>query len=194
MDDQKIIKLLWQRAESAIEALAKKFGNRLMSIAMNILGVHQDAEESVNDTYLAVWNTIPPKKPDPLAGYVYATGRNISLDRLKYITAEKRDCRYDVPIDELANCIPAPALEETVEARELGLAIAIVEIYRAIRAGYGDVIGVISIRDCARSTSSNLLYRLIHAYVKIGKRKSAKALLVARRVLILVLVARDNGQ
>ena len=93
------------------------------AIAINILGVHQDAEESVNDTYLAVWNTVPPKKPDPLAGYVYATGRNISLDRLKYITAEKRDGRYDVPIDELANCIPAPALEETVEARELGLAI-----------------------------------------------------------------------
>lgn len=56
MDDHKIIKLLWQRAESAIEALAKKFGNRLMLIAMNILGVRQDAEESVNDTYLAVWN------------------------------------------------------------------------------------------------------------------------------------------
>ena len=54
---------------------------------------------------------------------MYATGRNISLDRLKYITAEKRDGRYDVPIDELANCIPAPALEETVEARELGLSI-----------------------------------------------------------------------
>lgn len=123
MEDKKIISLLWQRAESAIEALAKKFGTRLMSIAMNILGVRQDAEEAVNDTYLALWNTIPPKKPEPLAGFVYATGRNISLDRLKYNTAEKRDGRYDVSIDELANCIPAPALEETVEARELGLAI-----------------------------------------------------------------------
>ena len=101
MDDQKIIKLLWQRTESAIEALAKKFGNRLMSIAMNILGVHQDAEESVNDTYLAVWNTVPPKKPDPLAGYVYATGRNISLDRLKYNTAEKRDGNRHQPISKL---------------------------------------------------------------------------------------------
>ena len=101
MEDQKIVKLLWQRAESAIEALARKFGNRLMSIAMNILGVRQDAEETVNDTYLAVWNTVPPRKPEPLAGYVYAIGRNISLDRLKYMTAEKRDGRYDVPIDEL---------------------------------------------------------------------------------------------
>ncbi len=123
MEDQKIIKLLWQRSESAIDALTRRFGKRLMSIAMNILGVRQDAEESVNDTYLAVWNTVPPKRPDPLAGYVYATGRNISLDRLKYLSADKRNGRYDVPIDELANCIPTPALEETVDERELGCAI-----------------------------------------------------------------------
>lgn len=123
MEDQRIMKLLWERAESAIEIMAKKFGKRLMSIAMNILGIYQDAEESVNDTYLAVWNTVPPKNPDPLAGYVYSTGRNISLNRLKYITAEKRDGRYDASIDELANCIPSAALEETVEVRELGEAI-----------------------------------------------------------------------
>lgn len=123
MEDQRIIKLLRNRAEIAIDALAKKFGKRLMSIAMNILGIYQDAEESVNDTYLAVWNTVPPNEPDPLAGYVYGVGRNVSLNRLKYLTAEKRDGRYDVSIDELANCIPAPALEETVEARELGAAI-----------------------------------------------------------------------
>ena len=123
MEDHKIINLLWQRSESAIDALSRRFSKRLMSIAMNILGVRQDAEESVNDTYLAVWNTVPPKLPDPLAGYVYATGRNISLDRLKYLSADKRNDRYDVPIDELANCIPAPALEEAVDEQELGRAI-----------------------------------------------------------------------
>ena len=94
MEDQKIVNLLWQRSESAIDALAKKFGGRLMSITMNILGARQDAEEAVNDTYLAVWNTVPPQKPNPLAGYVYATGRNISLDRLKYLSADKRNGRY----------------------------------------------------------------------------------------------------
>ncbi len=123
MEDTGIIRLLWERSERAIDALAKRFGSRLMGIAMNILGIRQDAEEAVNDTYLAVWNTVPPQKPDPLAGYVYRTGRNISLTRLKYITAEKRDSRYDLSIDELANCIPAPALDEHVEARELGMAI-----------------------------------------------------------------------
>ena len=54
MEDKNIIKLLWQRSENAIEALSKRFGKRLMWIATNILGTHQDAEESVNDTYLAV--------------------------------------------------------------------------------------------------------------------------------------------
>ena len=123
MEDKRILELLWIRAEGAISALAKAFGKRLMSTAMHILSNFQDAEESVNDTYLAVWNAVPPKRPDPLSGFVYKTGRNISLNRLKHNTAEKRDCRYDVPIDELSACIPTPALEETVEARELGMAI-----------------------------------------------------------------------
>ena len=123
MDDRKIITLLFDRAEAALEALRDKFGRRLMAIVINILGIPQDAEEAVNDTYLAVWNTIPPKRPDPLAGYVYSTGRNISLDKLKYITAQKRDGRYDESIDELANYIPAWALDEAVDARELGRAI-----------------------------------------------------------------------
>jgi len=123
MDDKKIVKLLWQRAESALQAMAKKYGRRLMSIAMNILGVPQDAEETVNDTYLAVWNTVPPKAPDPLSGYVYTTGRNLSLGRLMHNNAQKRNSRYDVSIDELANCIPTAALEDSVDARALGEAI-----------------------------------------------------------------------
>lgn len=123
MDDKKVLKLLWERAESALAILAKQYGKRLMAIAMNILGVQQDAEESVNDTYLAVWNSIPPQKPEPLAGYVYKTGRNISLDRLRYNTAQKRDSRYDLSLDELAQGIPTRALDEAVEARELGEAI-----------------------------------------------------------------------
>ena len=123
MDDYMITQLLWQRLERGIEQMAKKFGKRLYRTAMNILGRHEDAEESVSDTYLAVWNSIPPKQPDPLAGFVYRTGRNIALDRLRYLTADKRDGRYDLSLEELAAYIPAKALEETVEARELGRAI-----------------------------------------------------------------------
>lgn len=123
MDDKAIITQLWERAEGAIESLAKKFGRRLHATAMNILNSRQDAEESVNDTYLAVWNAIPPKKPDPLAGFVYKTGRNQALKRLRYDTAMKRQPEFEVSMDELEGCIPSRALDEEVEARELGEAI-----------------------------------------------------------------------
>ena len=123
MEDRKILLLLWNRAERAIEAMVKKYGRRLYCTARNILGVHEEAEESVNDTYLAVWNAVPPVRPDPLEGYVYRTGRNIALDRLKFLTAEKRCSRYDVPLEELEACIPTHWLEETVDAIWLGRAI-----------------------------------------------------------------------
>lgn len=123
MEDRKIVSLLWQRAEQALEALAKKFGAGLQRLAMNILGSHQDAEEAVSDTYLAVWNTVPPQKPDPLSAYVYRLGKNTALKKHRDSTAQKRDSRYDVSLDELAGCIAGCSLEEEWEARELGRAI-----------------------------------------------------------------------
>ena len=123
MEDQKILSLLWKRAERALDAMARRYGPRLYRTARNILGIHEDAEETVNDTYLAVWNAVPPVRPDPLEGYVYRTGRNIALDRLRYQTAEKRCGKYDVSLDELEGCIPTRWLEETLDAVWLGRAI-----------------------------------------------------------------------
>jgi RNA polymerase sigma-70 factor (ECF subfamily) len=121
--DNNILSLLLQRSEDALSALAARFGRRLYLTAINILGSVRDAEESVSDTYLAVWNAIPPKKPDPLSGFVYSTGRNHALKKLRSRSAAKRGGNYDLSLEELAGCIPGPALEETVEARELGMAI-----------------------------------------------------------------------
>jgi len=123
MDDSKILALLFARSEDGIAALAKKFGRRLLATARNILGNHQEAEESVSDTYLAVWNAVPPKRPDPLSAFVYKCGRNLALKRYRHNTAQRRDGTYVLSLDELAGCIPGPALEETADARELGCAI-----------------------------------------------------------------------
>ena len=123
MEDKKIVSLLWQRAEQAITLLAKKFGAGLHRLAMNILGNRQDAEEAVSDTYLAVWNSVPPQKPDPLSAYVYRLGKNTALKKHRENTAQKRDSRYDVSLDELAGCVAGCSLEEEWEARELGRAI-----------------------------------------------------------------------
>ncbi len=106
LEDKRIIKLLFDRAEEAILVLKERFGNTLYKIAMNILGNHHDAEETTDDTYLALWNVIPPKEPDPLAPYVYRTGRNMALKRLEYLSAEKRNNSYDISLDELGACLP----------------------------------------------------------------------------------------
>jgi len=120
MEDKKIIKLLFARAENAISELSIRFGKQLHRIACNILGNPLDAEECLNDTYLALWNAIPPVSPDPLAPYVYRTGRNTALKRLHKDTAQKRDSRYDVSLEELNDCLPGGDTEQLVDARELG--------------------------------------------------------------------------
>ena len=123
MEDKKIIQLLFARAENAISELSTRFGNQLHRIAYNILGNRLDAEECTNDTYLALWNAIPPISPDPLAPYVYRTGRNTALKRLHRDTAKKRDSRYDVSLEELNGCLPGGDVEQIIDARELGRAM-----------------------------------------------------------------------
>lgn len=122
MEDKKIVALLWQRAESALDALAEKFGKGLLALARNFLPDRRDAEEAVSDTYLALWHAIPPAKPDPLPPYVYRVGRNTALNRLRRDTAQKRS-GYEVSLDELSGSLSGPSLEAQVEARDLGQAI-----------------------------------------------------------------------
>lgn len=120
MDDKKIIDLLWQRSEQAIDALMARFGALLHRICLNILGDPLDAQECVSDTYMAVWNAIPPKKPNPLSPFVCRTGKNIALNRLRSNTAQKRNSQYDLSLDELEPYLGTAALDETLSARELG--------------------------------------------------------------------------
>lgn len=120
MDDSKIIALFFSRSEQAIEATSEKYGKLCQMIAGNILGNSQDAEECVNDTYLAAWNTIPPQKPNPLRTYLCKITRNIAVTRYHANTAQKRNSYYDVALDELEECLfCADTAESHVLAREL---------------------------------------------------------------------------
>lgn len=123
MEDEKILRLLFARSESAIDALMRKFGRQVTAIARNILGLEQDAQEAVNDTWLAVWDAIPPARPKPLGAFVCRIGRNISLNQLRSRTAQKRDSRYDLCMEELSQILPDTTTEELVDARALGRCI-----------------------------------------------------------------------
>lgn len=119
-DDSKIIDLFYARSEQAILELSKKYGTVCSRIAHNILKNELDAEECVNDTYLAVWNTIPPQKPDPLRTYICRIVRNIATARYHANTSIKRNSFYDVALNELENCFaPIVSIEEEVAANEL---------------------------------------------------------------------------
>lgn len=122
MEEREIISLLWQRSEDAIAALSTKFGHRLQRLAKNILLSERDAQECVNDTYLAVWNTIPPQRPDPLSPYILRLCKNIAVSRLRASTAQKRSA-YEVALDELGDAIGLDTLEQAISAQELGQAI-----------------------------------------------------------------------
>ena len=124
LDDRKIIDLFYARSEQAIDELGKKYGAYVKQVAFNILHDAQEVEEAVNDTYLAVWNTIPPQNPDPLLTYVCRIARNLAVTRLREKTAEKRNSSYDAALDELADVLPASeTVESACAAAELTAAI-----------------------------------------------------------------------
>ena len=120
MKDHEIIALFFERSERAITELMGKYGTAIKNVASNILKDTQDAEEAVSDTYLTVWNRIPPEKPKYLGAYSCRIVRNLSLKRLYANTAEKRNSYYDVALDELEETIPALSTVESIyDAKEL---------------------------------------------------------------------------
>ncbi len=124
MKDNDIIQLYWDRNEQAIPATADKYGNYCASIARNILGNHEDAEECVNDTYWNAWNSMPPHRPNNLSAFLGKITRNLSFNKYKYTTAEKRRAEVTFILDELAECISGDnTVEQTMEHQELVNAI-----------------------------------------------------------------------
>ncbi len=120
MEDSKIIELFFSRNEQGIRALSEKYGRACTAIATNILKNERDAAECVNDALFAVWNTVPPKYPDPLEAYVVRMVQNISVTRYRANTSEKRNSHFDIAIDELEGCFADPeTVEHRIEAREL---------------------------------------------------------------------------
>ncbi len=106
MQDEKIVQLYWDRNEMAITETQKKYDKYLTKIAYNILSDFQDSEESVNDTYLAAWDTIPPQKPTVLSSYLSKITRRISIDIFRKKHRQKRMAsEYAISLNELGDCV-----------------------------------------------------------------------------------------
>lgn len=121
MDDKSIVDLFWQRNEQAITKTAERYESYLRSIAFRILADPSDAEECVNDTYHAAWDSIPPHKPAVLSTYLGKLTRRICLKVLRSRSTQKRgNNEVALSLDELTECIPAGAcLDDAIELKEL---------------------------------------------------------------------------
>jgi len=125
MTDIEIIDLYLQRSESAIDETAKQYNSYCSAIAMSILRNQEDVDEVVNDTYLSVWNSIPPEQPKTFSTFIGRITRNLSLDRHRKKNAQKRGGNETIlMLSELESCIPtARSVEDEVDVNILAQAV-----------------------------------------------------------------------
>lgn len=106
MRDTDIVKLYWDRDERAIKETDATYGNYLLKIAKNILADTEDGKECVNDTYVKAWHSMPPQKPTVLSAYLGKLTRELSIDRIRTKSRQKRGgSQYTVALDELRDVI-----------------------------------------------------------------------------------------
>ena len=119
MDDQQIIALFFQRSEQAVAETDRAYGRKLYVLSNNILNNREDAEESVSDTYMETWKTIPPKHPTYFYAFLASICRNLSLNRLDWRMAAKRNAEIIALTQEMEMCIPDKRQEAEFDRREL---------------------------------------------------------------------------
>ena len=106
MTDERIIELYWRRDESAVAETDAVYGKYCFTVANNVLRSSGDSDACVNDTYMALWQNIPPARPKRFRSYIAAITRNIALNMLDYLRADKRYDGGAVVLDEFWECIP----------------------------------------------------------------------------------------
>lgn len=115
--DTKLLSLLQARDETALDAIYRQHGRQVLHLAKSILGSEQDAEECVNDALLDLWNSVPPAEPSSFLSFFSLLVRRRAIDRVRYLTAERRaGAEYVGSLEELEAVLPAmPDREEDGE-------------------------------------------------------------------------------
>jgi len=125
MNDNDIIELYNKRSEDAIKETDKAYGRYCRSLTFAILGNREDSEECVNDTYMRLWELIPPKRPPRLGAFTAKIARNLALNRRESLAADKRGGGMSaVDYDEISECLPAgDTVEKKADENELTAAL-----------------------------------------------------------------------
>lgn len=125
LDDINIIELYWRRDERAIYETDFKYRKYLFTIAYNILYSNEDCEESLNDTYVGVWKSIPPERPSNLKAFLTAIVRRVSVNKYNEKNRKKRvPSNMTVSLDEMEDFMGDNSLIREMRAEELGRVIS----------------------------------------------------------------------
>ena len=124
MNDLSIIELYFARDEEAIKQTDIEYGKLCHSVAYNILNNNEDSEECVNDTYIGVWNAIPPARPNNFRAFVCKITRNLSLKRFEAMSRQKRSQAILVSLDELAEVLSDESIADGVSDEDIGKLIS----------------------------------------------------------------------
>ena len=171
MEDEKIVALYWARDPQAIDRSQEKYGPYCQAIAQRILCRTEDAEESVNDTWLGAWNAMPPHRPSVLRTFLGKLTRRIALTRWEAARAQKRfGDETALALEELGECVDGSGdVAREVEATELaarinGFVLALPEVERRVflcRYWYMDSVAEIAIRfGFSVSKVKSMLHRI----------------------------------
>ena len=122
MTDRAILELLNRRDEKGLTAVQEQYSGYCYTVAYNILGSREDAEECVNDMLIRLWNAIPPAQPENVGAYAAAAAKNLARNRYVSRKAQRRGgAEEHLPLEELVILPEAPDnVEQEVDSRALG--------------------------------------------------------------------------
>ena len=90
MEDKQIVDLYWQRSDLAISETDQKYGRYCHTIAYNICGTNEDAEECVSDTWFRAWNLMPDRRPPILSAFLGRITRNFATGMSHPLTTSQK--------------------------------------------------------------------------------------------------------
>ncbi len=106
MNDRKLIQLYKDRDEEALRLTREQYGGYIRRIALRILRDSRDAEETENDVYLRLWQTIPPQEPASFRSYAGMLARQSAVDKYRCINRIKRGGgEAQAALEELENSL-----------------------------------------------------------------------------------------
>ena len=106
MQEDSLWQLYCRREEEAIQKTIDAYGSYCRTVAGNILANPEDVEEALADTWLKVWNAVPPQKPKYWNLFLAKITRGCALDIWRKNHAACRGGGQTVlALEELRQCV-----------------------------------------------------------------------------------------